>query len=145
MLDVELKDLRAYDLYAVYKKGLREGRFRSIRDAAEYARLQPAPRFYVSAKVAGSLISQIQSGVSLIRVNPLARERAWEIYDRYRLKVGDGTLKGVSREAVLEELLEQEAPQFYISAETARKILQEENRRIRSGLGQWGRSYRWGL
>lgn len=142
MLDVELKNLRAYDLYAVYKKGLREGRFRSIRDAAEYARLQPAPRFYISAKVAGSFIRQIQSGVSLIWMNPLARQRAWEIYDRYLLKVESGAAVGVSRETVLEELLEQEAPQFYISAETARKILQEENRRIRSGIGRDNRLYR---
>lgn len=136
MLDLELKNLRSRDLYAVYKKGLREGRFSSIRDAAEYARLQPAPRFYISAKVAREQLGKITQCVSLINITPIARERAWEIRDRYEEKARKGETAGRSQEAVLEEILESEAPQFYISAETARKILQEENRKIRRNIGR---------
>lgn len=134
MLDTELKYLRDRDLYEVYKDGLQEGRFPSMRDAAEYVCLQPAPRFYVTARTAGCYVGMIESGVSLIGLHSLSRRRAWEIYDRYvhYLAEHPDCREAESREAVLERIVEEGAPQFYVSAETARKILQSENRRIRS-------------
>lgn len=136
MLDEELKYLRNRDLYEVYKSGLEKGCFRSMRDAADYVRLQPAPRYYITARTAACYIAKIRAGISLIGFRELARKRIWRIYDRYNEYVSEHPQCAQNKmEEVLEIILEEPAPEFYITRETSRKILQEENRAVRNGYG----------
>lgn len=123
MKDNYLKEQRGEDLYRVYVDGLQSGRFVTMRDAADYARGQKAPRFYISAEKASLLVGRIIAKTSLITLNSLSRKRAWELYDRYEAFMRKNPDNGLCRVRIMELLVEEPAPEFYIGSEMARKIL----------------------
>lgn len=130
MRDVELKARRDRDLYRAYCQGLRKCKFATLRDAADYARKQPAPQFYISAREAMQHIGRINRGYSLEHLNPLARKRILFIYDLYMAYRREHP-EDTPREAI-EYVVEQPAPEFYIGAEMARKILLRERQKVRA-------------
>lgn len=135
MRDTELKRKKARALYSVYKKGLEEGRFDSLLGAGRYCALQPAPCFFISAKQASLMLGRIAAKVSLINLNSSQRRMIWQLWRNYQdyLQVHpDNTL---SRERVLELLVDEPAPEFYISGEGARKIIWQEIRKVRRAKG----------
>ena len=128
MKDTELKRQRDRDLYKVYVHSLSTGHFASIGQAADYARRQPAPQWYISGRTASLLIGRIMAHQSLINLNSNSRQRIWFLYDRYRdyLKAHPGCT--LSRELILEQLVEQPAPHFFVSAGRAKHIIIYERR-----------------
>ncbi|MBO4498764.1 MAG: hypothetical protein J5732_00730 [Bacteroidaceae bacterium] len=128
MKDTELKRQRDRDLYKVYVRSLSTGHFASIGEAADHARRQPAPQWYISARTASLLIGRIMTHQSLINLNSNSRQRIWYLYDAYRdyLKAHPGCT--LSRELILEQLVEQPAPHFFVSAGRAKHIIIYERR-----------------
>lgn len=128
MKDTELKRQRDRDLYKVYVRSLSTGYFASIGEAADHARRQPAPQWYISARTASLLIGRIMAHQSLINLNSNSRQRIWYLYDAYRdyLKAHPGCT--LSRELILEQLVEQPAPHFFVSAGRAKHIIIYERR-----------------
>lgn len=135
MRDTELKRRRAEDLYSVYKEGLQEGRFASLYDAGRTIARSPAPCFYISAKRASLLIGRIKSRVSLININDSQRKMIWRLWFNYRNYLDRHPGNSMSRERILEVLVDEPAPEFYISTEGARKMLREQIRKTRRSLG----------
>lgn len=126
MRDTGLKRKKAEALYAVYKRGLVDGRFNSLFAAGQWCARQPAPCFYISAKRASLLLGQIFAGVSLIKVNASQRRMVWELHDRYQRYLKEHPDNTLSRERVLEILVDEPAPEFYITGDAARKIIREQ-------------------
>lgn len=129
MKDTELKEKRDKDLYCVYRRGLECGQFLTMRDAAEFVRKQPAPQFYISSREAMKHVSSIESGISLIHLNSESRKRIWTLYDRLVAYRAENPSK--SPLEAMEIITAQPAPEFYIGAEMARKILQKERKKAR--------------
>lgn len=132
--DSELKRLRDKALYNVYVKGLQCGEFESMREAAKWVRKQPAPQYFISSREASLLIGKILNGHSLIGLNSLSRKRIWRIYDMYMEYSAAHPNTNRTRERILEDLVEQAAPEFYLSAEMSRKILQKELAEVRRNI-----------
>ena len=135
MKDTELKREKARALYAAYRKGLSEGRFTSMRDAGEYLRLQPAPRFYIDSRQASIYVGWILNNTSLINLNSSQRRMIHRLYKDYKKYLSEHPDTPLSRERIMEELVEQPAPEYYMTADAVRKTLRKEIRYIRS---QWG-------
>ena len=126
MKDTELKRQRDADLYDVYKRGMDTHSFANMSQAADYVISQPAPKFYVSAREVSLAIGKLQRGISLIALSSSSRRRIWQLkdnYDAYLLAHPDNNL---SRVAILEMLVEEPAPEFYLSWRSAREILRRE-------------------
>lgn len=132
MKDNELRVIRNRALYETYKKGLEEGRFSSMRDAGRYVCRQPAPRFYISSEVASDIIGRIIARKSLINLNSCYRRRAWRLYDEYCKYLEEHPGCRLSRERVMEIIVEMPAPEFYIEPQHTRKILQKEIKKVRA-------------
>lgn len=135
MRDTELKRRKAEALYSVYKEGLQKGRFASLYDAARVIAREQAPCFYISAKRASLLLGKIKARVSLINLNESQRKMAWQLWFNYRAYIERHPDNSLSRERILEMLVEEPAPEFYISTDGARKLLCEQIRRTRKRLG----------
>lgn len=135
MRDTELKQMRNTALYAAYKKGLENSSFASMREAGKVVCRMSAPRYYISAEVASDLVGMIIRKVSLINLNSCNRRQAWQLYDDYVAFLEENPGCRLSRERIMEELVERPAPEFYIEAQRARKILDKENNKRRK---QWG-------
>jgi hypothetical protein len=132
MKDSELKRLRDADLYKAYLQGLETGAFRNMSQAADYVIRQPAPQFYISAREANLHIGKILSRVSLISLNSTSRRRVWQIYDRYMEYLDAHPGCNLSRERIIEHIVDEPAPEFYLSWTSARHILKREvNKRRR--------------
>ena len=131
MKDTELTQSQARALYGVYKKGLEEGRFSSLSNAAEWVRRQPAPCFYISSKRASILVGMIQSGVSLLNQGYNMRRMAWQLFRKYKEYRKENPDTDLSRERILELIVDSPAPEFYLSAEAVRHILFNEIKKSR--------------
>ena len=131
MRDTELKRQRDKALYSVYVAGLELGHFASMREAGRYASKHPAPRFFIEAEKASILVGRIMAKVSLIDLNSNSRRRVWQLYRRYQQYLLSNPDCKLSRERILEEIVNEPAPEFYLEPQQARKILQREIKRVR--------------
>ena len=130
--DTKLKQARNEAMYRLYVKGLEEGRISNMRTAGEFVRRQPAPSYFISSHSASLLIGKIDQLISVILPNEGYRARALTIYGEYLRYLREHPDCGMSREAVLNLIVEQPAPEFFVDSETARQILQNEVEKVRS-------------
>ena len=137
MKDQSLKRRKRQDLYSLYLKGLEEGRFLSMRDAAEWLCRQPAPRYYIDPKKASDYVGMILGRRSLVHLNSSQRRMARKLCQEYldwRKQYPDVKR---SRLLVLDEIVDRPAPEFYMTADAVRKMLREEINEVKSKMG-WG-------
>lgn len=135
MRDTELKRKKAEALYSVYKQGLQEGRFASLYDAGRCCSRSPAPCFFISAKRASILLGRIYAHISLIDLNPSQRRMVWQLWHNYNAYLADNPECNLSRERILEILVDEPAPEFYITTDGARRLLYTEIKRTRKKIG----------
>ena len=135
MKDTEINKRKADALYSVYKQGLEEGRFVSLSDASRKIATYPAPCFFVSARQASLLVGRIISYVSLINLNKSGRRLAWCLYYRHKQYLAENPDTKLSRERIMELIVEEEAPEFYISPDGVRRILGKKIKSVRRNLG----------
>lgn len=138
MKDTELKKQRDRDLYAAYVEGLRTRTFSSLGEAAEYARKQKAPQYYISARAASLLIGKIQGNISLIDVHENSRRRIWDLYEKFQEHCKNNPDSKESREIIFERLVETPAPEFFLTNSRAKHIIMEERRKRRSVMRNKG-------
>lgn len=131
MKDTELKRLRDRDLYKAFVAGLRDNTFGSTAEAADFARRQTAPQYYISARTASLLISRIESRISLIDLNSNSRRRIWHIYSLYTEYLSRHPGCTTPRELILEEIVESPAPEFFVSLDRAKHIILYERKEAR--------------
>lgn len=135
MRDTELKRKKAEALYSVYKQGLQAGRFASLYDAGRMISREPAPCFYISPKRASLLLGRIKKHISLINLNESQRRMAWQLWFNYQDYIAAHPDNTISRERILELLVDEPAPEFYISTDGARRLLNAERHRARKRTG----------
>lgn len=131
MKNVDLKKQRDCDLYDVYRRGLQEGRFDTVRAAADYVRKQSAPRFYISAREACRLVARIEAGKPL-RINPTSLRRIFVIYARFRDYMR--RYPESPKCEAFENIVCEPAPEFYIGWEMAKKIILNKRAEARRRL-----------
>ena len=135
MRDTELNDRKAEALYCAYKQGLEQGKFASLFGAGRSVALSPAPSFFISAKRASLLLGRIDSHISLINMHAPNRRMAWRLWHDYHQYLAEHPGNTLSRERILETLVEEPAPEFYISADAARRILRKCILKARRKMG----------
>lgn len=139
--DTELKRKQDRALYLCYKRCRGEFVFASEREAIDYARQQPAPQYYISARTASLLIGKLSHGEDLGNLHPMSYMRIMALYERYCFYRSHNPKSNLSREVVLETLVEEEAPHFYLSLERARTIIFRERRIEKEKIRLYGRNH----
>ncbi len=124
-LNYSVRDTRKQDIINSFFKTLKEERktrpFITQNEVIEQAAKGSAPRFYVTFENARRFVSLLMRGKRLPIVNKNKVEMYKEIYRRYkaRLKDCDKRYKYI----ILESIIEEPAPSFYIDEETFRGIV----------------------
>lgn len=90
-----------------------------IEEVVKLAVAAKAPRFYTTVQKARKYISIIEKGGNLPLTNPNKINMYQEIHSRYT-KTKEAGCKGY---AIIEDILSQEAPSFYLSERTFRDIV----------------------
>lgn len=122
-------------LYQIYKKGLEEGRFSSMRDACRYICKQPAPCFYISGKWASIYIGQIEAGISLMGFSTNMARKLKQLYANYKKYCSEHSDEILPREHIMDILVEQPAPEFYMTPNAVRKVLRKALWKVRRKYG----------
>lgn len=119
--------MRDRDIYLAFKESLKTKDFNSLIEAADYARLSPAPQYYIDSRTASLLVGKVLKGMPLGNMFDCQRRRIESIVDSYKAYLYINPNTKLSRERIVEIIVNQPAPEFYVSLERARKIIQQQN------------------
>lgn len=121
-----LKRQRDCALFEAYRSALAGRSFTSQREAVDYVRMQPAPRFYISAHAAASYINAILSGREIKGLNSSSRRRLDELMRRFTAIRENPKFSGSSVYSLCQRIVEEPAPEFYVGYELASKVICRE-------------------
>lgn len=117
----EYSEERAENLLKVYFSYLRTCKYISMPNVFDTVIHMPAERFWVSSSRATVVIAAVEHGDKLEYMRPNKRKMFYEIYRRYKVlreKDCNSSVAKLVRKVVL-----QPAPEFYISASSAKIII----------------------
>ena len=137
MKNTDLKRARDLALYREFKRMLAENGFPTMRTAASAVCRRPSPRFFIEPERASLLVGCIINGISLAKHNPATQRMARQLHANYEQYLKDNPGCRLSRERIMEILVEQPAPEFYIGAQSARKIIYRERKKARARWERW--------
>jgi hypothetical protein len=124
-LNYSVRDTRKQDIINSFFKTLKEERktrpFITQNEVIEQAAKGSAPRFYVTFENARRFVSLLMRGKRLPIVNKNKVEMYKEIYRRYKARLKDCNKR--YRYIILESIIEEPAPSFYLDEETFRGIV----------------------
>lgn len=125
ILENSVRDMRKQDVIDCFYKSLKEVRktkpFATQNEVIEHALKSQAPRFYVTFENARRFVSLLlrKKKLPIINENKLAMYK--EIYNRYIKRVKDCSKR--YKYYILEKIIEEPAPSFYLDEETFRGII----------------------
>lgn len=131
----DLKRQRDKAIYECYRSGLEQGRFTSLSSAAHYLMSCPAPRFFIEGRTASLLVGRLLRGESLDDLHPSSRKQAVQLKDNYLAYLREHRGTTMPRVRILEMLVEEPAPEFYIGWRSMMYTLKREIKKVRM---RWG-------
>jgi hypothetical protein len=119
-------DQRAYDLLCAYSRYIRS--HHTIRSLTLLTTIvaRPAPRFYVSSQRASIVISDMLRGRPLTSMHPSKQRMFQEIFRRVMELRKTNTTAPLSQ--LVNSVIEQPAPEFYITPSSAKRIIQKNRK-----------------
>ena len=125
MSNDSVREIRRQDVVNSFFDSLKELRktrpYASQSEIIEHASKSSAPRFYVTFENARRFISLLMRGKKLPITNKNKIAMYKEIFRRYKEKVKN--VEARYKYIILENIIEEPAPSFYIDEETVRGIL----------------------
>lgn len=124
-LNCSVREMRKQDVINSFFDSLKELRqtkpFATQNEVIEHAVKKGAPRFYVTFENARRFISLLARKKKLPLINRNKLEMYKEIYRRYMQQVKDCSKR--YKYLILERIIEEPAPSFYLDEETFRGII----------------------
>ena len=130
MGNTELKSERDEALYYAYRRVIAENNYMTQREAIEAAINSEAPQFFIPSKALSLHIGRIRRNCPQPRQNMATKRKLGELYDRYVRFMEENPDTKMRHYEICEMLVEQPAPEFYISAEMAKRIIRREGKRL---------------
>lgn len=125
----ELIEERNKDFVRAYRQACKENDCSNIKDYVRIARKMPAQRFYIEKDRAYDIIMFMEENVALASLNPNKIRMYDEIYARYK-KLSE-QYPGRQKGDIIESVINEPAPEFYIGIHSAMKIINRNNTRVR--------------
>ena len=124
-INYSVREMRKQDVintfYESYKELKKSKPFATQNEVIEYAVKSEAPRFYVTFENARRFVSLLLRKKKLHIVNENKLEMYKEIYRRYVKQMKDSNKR--YKYLILEKIIEEPAPSFYLEEETFRGII----------------------
>lgn len=124
-MNSSVREIRRQDIinsfYESYKTVRKDKPFATQNEVIEHAIKSEAPRFYVTFENARRFVSLLSRKKKLPITNENKLAMYKEIFRRYRQQVDDSDRR--YKYLILEKIIEEPAPSFYIDEETFRGIV----------------------
>lgn len=125
IIEQSVREMRKRDVINSFFDSMKELRktkpFATQNEVIEHAVKSKAPRFYVTFENARRFVSLLMRKKELPITNKNKAEMYRELYRRYRERAKD--LDARYKYVILEEIIEEPAPSFYLDEETFRGIV----------------------
>ena len=126
MKNMEIREMRDRALYEAYVRGIREHDFSGEDEAADYARMQPAPSFFISAWNLNKYFVRIEHHQPMDKIFSSTRRKIRELYRRYQTYMLEHPDTKLARLHICMILVDEPAPEFYVGHDLALKIISRE-------------------
>lgn len=117
----EHRPARNTDLYEVFLKKLEESRQVQLRTVLEQTVKSPAKRFYVGRRRAQDVVTHLLGGGNLDGMRPERARMFSEIFTRCKAMMESG--RAIPLPDLIDEVLRQPAPEFYLTPGSAAVII----------------------
>lgn len=121
----DVRDIRKKDVLNSFFESIKEVRktkpFATQEDIIRHAARSKAPRFYVTFENARRFVSLLMRKKKLPLTNSNKLDMYKEIYRRYIKRVKESGIR--YKYVILEQIIEEPAPSFYLNEETFRGIV----------------------
>lgn len=118
----------AHDLTEAFFALLRQYPEKKTGDVIKMVPLQKAPRFYVSYTTARRHLSNLKKGISICKKQVNKKLLYTTLYERWKV-INGGNDYGRNSYKCLHDIIDSQAPCFYIDSETAKGIIYKYLRR----------------
>lgn len=126
MRDISLRQQRDLELFKCYRKALEENDFSLQREAVDYVRTHPAPRWFVSREFCAAVISSRMRGKDHYKMSKQKRRKFDALFELYKEKKEDPKYCGMRHTELCEVIVEMPAPEWYLEREMAYLIIKEQ-------------------
>ena len=121
-----LREERDAALFEAYCAAIKECSFKTHKEAVDYVRFSPAPKWFLSADNCAAEISRMIRGMKPL-VNRSARIKKYsDLLKAYKKACADPENESCCHYAICEKLVEQPAPQWYLGFKHASDIIMRE-------------------
>ena len=120
---------RNADFIRAYRAAISENDCASIKDYVKIAIKMPSRRFWIEKDRAYDIITMMENCVLFASPNPNKIRMYDEIYIRYKKRMDENPCR--QKYDIIEDVINEEAPEFYIGIHSAMKIVNRNNRRVR--------------
>lgn len=120
------------ELYSVFIKGIFEQDIATLYDAVDWARNQPASKFFLSSKALSNYIGAKLRGSEIPKMHSQNKRKMTLLYQRYQDYIATHPDTTLSRERICELLVDEPAPMFFIGHEGALRAILRERKRQRA-------------
>lgn len=134
MRNTDLREEKDRELYDLYVQCLREHKYASLKEIADWVRVQPASKFYVSAKSLVNYIGAILYGKKSTKMYELNGEKMNLLYEKYLQFMDENPHCALSRERICEILVDEPAPSFFICRTSCINAINREREKHRRAL-----------
>lgn len=124
-----MKEIRDHALYLAYRTVLANNDFSTQREAIQAAIKSQAPQFFLPSKALSLHIGRMKRGLPPQNPSSSTGRKLEELYRRYLNFLVTNPDTNLRHYEICEMLIEQPAPEFYISAETAKRIIRKEGKK----------------
>jgi hypothetical protein len=123
----EYSDERANDLLMAYFAQIKQCSYISMPDIYRAIVNSPTPRFYVSAPRASVVIAKIEKGEDISYMRPTKKEMFYEIHRRFTKLKDKFPKRSICQ--IIEDIIEQPAPKFYLTPGSAKIMIQKAKKK----------------
>lgn len=128
MRDTMLRQQRDSALFQAYQRALEEVGFDNQREAIEYVRTHPAPKWFVSKEFAAAVISSRIRGKDHYKMGKSKRRKFDDLFALYQQKRNEFPYCDLCHLALCEAIIEMPAPEWYLENQIASRIVGEQIR-----------------
>lgn len=126
MRDTMLRQQRDVALFRAYQQALKEHDFENQRDAVNYVRTHPAPKWFVSPEFCAAVLSSMDRGRDHYKMGREKKRKFLALHELYKEKKKVFPYCGMCHLTLCREIAAMPAPEWYLGYEMAAKIINEQ-------------------
>ena len=128
MRDTMLRQQRDFDFFTSYREALKGNVFANQREAIDYVRTHPAPRWYVSREFCAAVLSSRLRGKDLYKMGKSKRRMFDALLELYRQKRQEYPYSELKHSELCEYIISLPAPEWFLGYERADDIILQQMR-----------------